>query len=304
MKFTKTKAFANALMVFLVMDWGFEYICAKHAMELLHPIVIIFFKYSIGIVLVFIIKLKLDKGSLFRLKDIPLLVICAITGDVLYYYADYEAMNYMPISLVTIMLALVPMVSVLIEKVVFKKKASIKLVVGLVGCIIGIGLVIGADFKMLMEGRLIGYLLCLVAVMAWNIFNFITSKLTEGYSGITLTFNQLLCTILLTMPFAVTHMPSPQVMTPSVVGGLLYIGIISAGLGFYIYVYALGILGPTTNSVYSNFLPITAGFFGWVFLGEMISPLQLVGGVVVITTGYIVIKEKGKLEEEYNELKG
>lgn len=78
-------------------------------------------------------------------------------------------------------------------------------------------------------------------------------------------------------------------------------GLISAGFGFYIYVYALRILGPTTNAVYSNFLPLTATFFGWLFFGEMISPLQIVGGLIVITTGYIVIKEKGRLEEKSND---
>ena len=34
--------------------------------------------------------------------------------------------------------------------------------------------------------------------------------------------------------------------------------------------------------------------FGWLILKQTISPLQMLGGVIVITAGYIVIKEKGK----------
>lgn len=303
MKFTKTRKFGHILMVILVIDWGFDYICAKHAMEALAPITLIFFKYSIGIFLVFAIKYKIDRKPMVRLRDVPLLVACAITGDILYYYCDYTAMNYMPISLITIMLALVPLVSILIERVLYHKRVTVKMLVGMACCVVGVGLVIGADLSVLLEGRLIGYVLCMCAVISWNMFNFITSSLTKKYSGITLTMNQLLCTILLTLPYAIGHWPTMDQMTPGVVGGLLYLGLISAGFGFYIYVYALDLLGPTTNSVYSNFLPITATFFGWVFYGEMISPMQILGGVVVIITGYIVIKEKGRLEKQSNDRK-
>ncbi|MGI6257395.1 MAG: DMT family transporter [Anaerovoracaceae bacterium] len=301
MKFTETRKFAHILMVILVIDWGFEYICAKHAMESLSPLSLIFFKYSIGVFLVAAIKFRIDRKSLFRLKDVPVLAACAISGDILYYFSEYKAMDYMPISLITIMLALVPIGSIIIERLFFHKHVTVKMLAGMGVCVIGVAMVIGADFSVLFKGRVLGYLLCFGAITAWNVFNFLTAKLTRTYSGITLTMNQLLCTILLTLPYGVTHLPSAEQMTPGVIGGLLYLGLVSAGFGFYIYVYALRILGPTTNAVYSNFLPLTATFFGWLFFGEMISPLQIVGGLIVITTGYIVIKEKGRLEEKSND---
>ena len=61
-------------------------------------------------------------------------------------------------------------------------------------------------------------------------------------------------------------------------------------------VYGLKKLGPTTSALYSDFLPVSTAVFGWIFLRESLSPLQMLGGVVVIAAGYIVIKEKGKLD--------
>jgi drug/metabolite transporter (DMT)-like permease len=41
-------------------------------------------------------------------------------------------------------------------------------------------------------------------------------------------------------------------------------------------------------------LPVTSTFFGWLCLGEMISPMQIVGGIVVVAAGSMVIWLKGK----------
>ena len=84
--------------------------------------------------------------------------------------------------------------------------------------------------------------------------------------------------------------------TPHVVGGILYVGIFSAAIGSLLYVKALGVLGPTSTDLFSNFLPITATLSGWIFSGETIGALQIFGGVIVIGAGCYVLREKGKLE--------
>ena len=68
---------------------------------------------------------------------------------------------------------------------------------------------------------------------------------------------------------------------------------------YLIIVYGLKKLGPTTNAVYSNFQPVTAAFFGALLLGETITWLQIIGGIIVIAAGFIVIWEKGKIDASY-----
>ena len=65
--------------------------------------------------------------------------------------------------------------------------------------------------------------------------------------------------------------------------------------------YGLQKLGPTTSALYSNFLPVTTTFFGAIFLKESITLLQVIGGIVVVASAFIVIKEKGKLDAEADE---
>lgn len=285
------------MMSFLVVVWGFDYVVAKHALEILQPLTLLFLKYAIGMILVLSIKLKTDRKSMVRKKDIPLFILCSIFGEIIYYLCEYTAMDYIPVSLITIILAFVPAVSIIIERIVYKQKATRSMIIGVVVCILGVALIIGVDFDLLFQGRIIGYLLAFGAVFSWNAFNFITASLNDKYNSVTLTSTQMICTALMILPYAIHTMPPFQSFTPGIIGGIIYLGLVNAGLGFMITVRSLHVLGPTPTALFSNFLPVTSTFFGWLLLNESVSGLQLAGGVVVIASACIVIKEKGKMEE-------
>lgn len=285
------------LMTALVFAWGLEYIFAKQALAVMEPLTLVFFKYLIGLAVAVIIKLKMEGKSLIRKKDIPVFLFCALFGEVGYFYFEYSSMQYLPVSLVTIVLAFVPALSIVIDKALFKKKVTRRMAAGIVLSVIGIALVIGVDWHILFQGRIIGYLLAFGAVITWNLYNFLTASLHDRYESATLTLNQIICSLLLVWPYALSHLPHSETVTPGVVWGILYLGILSTGVGFIIFVRSLHILGPTVTSIFSNFLPITTTLFGWLILKETILPVQMAGGVIVIAAGYIVIKEKGRLEE-------
>ena len=285
------------LMTFLVFAWGLEFIVAKHALNVVMPLTLVFFKYLIGLGVALIIKLKTEEKSLLRKKDIPLFILCALFGQIGYFYFEYSAIEFLPVSLITIILAFVPVLSVITDKVVFKKKATKKIVAGILLSIMGIVLVIGVDYKILFQGRINGYLLAFGAVTTWNLYNFLTASLHDRYETVTLTLNQITCSALLIAPYALGHLPVWGAVTADVVAGILYLGILSTGIGFLICVRSLHILGPTVTAIFSNFLPVTTTLFGWLILKETISSIQMAGGAIVIAAGYIVIKEKGRLEE-------
>ncbi len=285
------------LMVLLVISWGLEYIFAKQALEAFEPLTLICIRYSIGVFIVLIIKFKAEGKSPLQKRDIPLFLACAIFGEIGYFYCEYSAMDFLPVSLVTIVLAFVPALSILIDKALYKKAITSKMIGGILISIVGITLVIGVDFHILFQGRIKGYFFAFGAVVFWNLYNFLTSSLHDRYESATLTCNQLICTIILTIPYALRHLPSADLITPSMIGGLLYLGIIGTGFGFLVTVRGLHVLGPTISAIFSNFLPVTTTFFGWIILKETILPVQIVGGVMVIIAGYIVIKEKGRLED-------
>ena len=283
-------------MTLLVFMWGLEYIAAKYSLEVINPLSLIFIKYSIGFSFLFIIKLIADRRFSLRRKDIPMIIVSALFGDVFYFASEYGAMSYLPISVITIVLAFVPSLSVLTELIIYKNKPTALIVAGVLVSVLGVALVIGADFSELFQGKYIGYLLAFGAVISWNVYNFITKGLSKKYVPLDLTMLQQVCAILMVLPYALANLPSLEVINSTITMGVLYLGIVSAGLGFLIYVQAIKVIGPTPCALYSNFLPVISTILGWIILGEYISAIQIIGGLIVIVSGTVVIREKGKEE--------
>lgn len=184
---------------------------AKNVLEVFRPLNLMFFKYFGGLVVITLIKVIAEHRFTVRKKDIIFFVMCSLTGQVLYYFCEYTAMEYIPVALITIILSFVPIISILIERVFFKTKLSVSIIAGLVVCVIGMG---------------------------------------------------------------------------------------SAGTGYLIYVRGVKYLGPTISSLFSNFLPVTSTFFGWLILGQSLGVMQIAGGLIVIVSACYVIIEKSRLQKQ------
>lgn len=262
---------------------------AKNVLEVFRPLNLMFFKYFGGLIVITLIKAVAERKFTIRKKDIIFFVMCSLTGQVLYYFCEYTAMEYIPVALITIILSFVPIISILIERVFFKTKLSVSIIAGLV---------IGADFKSLFSGRALGYLLAFGAAISWNLYNFITARISRTYTELTMAFNQLLCTVLISLPYVAAVMPPAECFTPKIILSLVYLGVGSAGTGYLIYVRGVKYLGPTISSLFSNFLPVTSTFFGWLILGQSLGVMQIAGGLIVIVSACYVIIEKSRLQKQ------
>ncbi|MDR1571193.1 MAG: DMT family transporter [Clostridiales Family XIII bacterium] len=289
-------------MALLVCIWGLEYIFAKQALETFSPLSLVFFKYLVGFFVLAAVKLAVDRRIAIRKRELPALALCALFGDLIYYYCEYQSLEYIPVALVTIILSLVPLLSMIIEGVAFNRRPNLPMILGALACMAGVALVIGVDVGELRgdSGKAIGCALAGAAVVAWNIYNFLTERLSERYSSLDLTIYQLVCTLLMLVPYILANMPAAEDFTAGAVGGTLYLGVFGAAIGFFIYVKSISVLGATPCALYSNFLPVSAAAFGWIFLGETLSALQILGGAVVIASACMVIAQKNRLTSRAN----
>jgi drug/metabolite transporter (DMT)-like permease len=290
----KSQRLNYMLMSVLVCLWGLEYIVAKRALEDFDPMTLVFLKYGVAFVSLCSIKLIVDRRIIIKKKHIVPMFICSLFGDVIYYVGEYQALSYISVAVLTIILAFVPLLSVLIEWFFFGRRPSLLTVVGIAVCIFGITLVIGVDVSRL-RGESPGYILGGIAVLAWNVYNFFTERLTGDFSALDLTLYQNVCTVIMLLPYIIANPPALASATPAAIGGALYLGTISCALGFFIYVNAISVLGATPCALFSTFMPVTAALFGWILLKETLTPLQLIGGAVVIASACLVLRQKNLL---------
>ncbi len=278
----------------LTVAWGLDYVAAKKCLDILDVPVLLFLRYCPALCAVLVVKVFRDRRFYLHKQDIPWLILSVLTGEIGYCFLEYSAIGYLPLPIITLILAGVPIVSIFIEKIFYGKPITRLMMLGAAASLLGVAIIIGADLRELFQGRFIGYLLIFGAVLCWNAYNFITARFHNRYSDTTLSFFQIACTLLLLAPYALRNLPDPGLMTGDIIAWLLFLGIFSAGIGYIIYVRSLDVLGVTPTVLFSNFMPVTTLFFSWAFFGEMILPVQIIGGIVVILAACLVIYEKGK----------
>ena len=79
--------------------------------------------------------------------------------------------------------------------------------------------------------------------------------------------------------------------------GLLYIAFMGTAIPFGLYFVGINYIRSTRASITATLEPISAGFIAYLFLGEILEPLQILGGLLVITA--IVLLQ---LQSEQDEL--
>ncbi|MGI6737277.1 MAG: DMT family transporter [Anaerovoracaceae bacterium] len=286
----------HVMLTLLVISWGLEYSVAKDALNVINSTTMITFKYAIGAGCMAVVLLCTSGFQKIRRQDLPMFILCAIFGQVMYFFCEYRAMATIPVAVITIVLGFVPILSIIVERILYRHRSSPFLVICMFICVAGIILTIGADFSLLTGGSGIGYLFTVGALVAWVIYNFLTGHVSGKYPPVLVAFYQMGIACLLTLPYSLFHLPAAAQIDTRVVLEILYLGAVSAGFGFLVEVIGIQKLGPTTASVYSNFLPVTTAFFGVILLGQELTVLQILGGVIVIVAGLFVIREKAHLD--------
>ena len=85
---------------------------------------------------------------------------------------------------------------------------------------------------------------------------------------------------------------------------IIAIALISTVLAFVTFFAGLKRIGPTTTSTLSTFEPIVAVVLAAIVLGETISPIQILGGILILTAVVLLAtsdKWRGKLRRDKQE---
>ena len=99
---------------------------------------------------------------------------------------------------------------------------------------------------------------------------------------LTLTAWQLAAGGLLLLPLALWLEPPLPALDPAHLAGFAYLGLVGAALTYFLWFRGIARLGPSAVTMLGFLSPVTAVALGWAALGETLTPLQLIGGGLVL----------------------
>ena len=274
-------------MILLLGIWTLDTLFISTGLENMNQIFLLCFK-TICSLPVLIIFLTLKEGfHLPSKKGLPLLFLSSILGNILYFYFEYTAFKYLPISIASLMLGLMPALSYLADSLILHQRLSLKIFIMILFSLFGLTLVL-YDGDPLDTGTMIGYISCFICVIIWIIYGNVLQHLNKYDDSTTITLYESLIASIIMLPLALSY--KPEVLSfHDLYGSIILMGILSTGFGYLIEVKGLIDLGTTISGIYVNFLPVSTAIIGFLFLHESLTILQIIGALIVIISGLFVI---------------
>jgi len=174
------------------------------------------------------------------------------------------------------------------------KRPQAAIFVGLALGVCGMTLLIGpARLEAAREADLISTLACVLASFCWSsgsVFGRFAKQAPDVF--LAAAMQMLAGAVLLLAASAATgefERLSAGKLTPTLLGGWLYLTIAGSLVAFTAYIYLLKVSTPARVSTYAYVNPAVAVFVGWAFGEELVTPrillsaILLLGGVALIT---------------------
>jgi len=126
--------------------------------------------------------------------------------------------------------------------------------------------------------------LCLIgAAITWALYSVLVRKTTRNLNVLTFSLIAFMGGLPVTMPVGIWEWQTIGVgeITLGVVAGVLFLGIISTALAMVLWNTSFALVDASLASLTFFAQPVVGTLLGWLFLGEVITPLFLVGGFLI-----------------------
>ncbi len=287
----KTPLTAILAIMASVLFWGLSFVASKAVLNTgFPPMTMVFARFLIASALLLPLRRRLEPQrtlrSLSRRQKL-LLVLSGLTGVTIYFFFEARGIKLTSASNASLIVAVVPVLTVLTEVLLFRGRLAWYQAVGIVLSILGVYFIVRRS-PMHFPRAMLGNLFMFGACLCWVAYNFISRDLQVPLAGLRLTSYQAAVGAITLLPLALSELASWQVGSLGVWLNILYLGLFCSALSYFCYIYALSRMGPIVVTSFINLIPVVGAFGGMLILGERRSPIQLAGGGVVIAGVFLV----------------
>jgi len=259
------------------------------------PITVLFLRFTIAAVvmnLIMVLGRTVYPRGLILLELILLGAICYV-GESLAYFL---ALKMTSAGLVALLLYIYPALVTALSAIFLKEHLTRVKIVALFLALSGTALTL----RISGDGSLLGILLGIAAAVDYAIYILLGSRILRrsGPMGST--------TVIITSTagvyagiVAIRGVTYPATSTGWI--AIIAIALISTVLAFVTFFAGLKRIGPTSASTLSTFEPIVAVVLAAIVLGETISPIQILGGILILAAVVLLAtsdKWRGKLRRD------
>jgi|Cm827metagenome_2_1110796.scaffolds.fasta_scaffold08592_2 drug/metabolite transporter (DMT)-like permease len=280
---------------FTVVVWGSTFISSKKLLTVYTPAQIMLVRFTIAYCALWLLcprRLRLTW------RQEAVFVLLGLSGCSLYFYTENTALTYTLASNVSIIVAAAPIFTALLAHFWGEERFRASTLWGFLVAFSGVILVVcNGTFVLKLSPK--GDLLALAAAACWAVYSVLLKKYSGSFDPILTTRRTLFWGAVTGLPIALLeHAPFPAapLLTPAIAGNFLFLGLIGSGLCFVLWNHAFRLLGVVTTNNFIYLIPFITIVAAHFFLQESISPLAMLGAVLI--TAGVILAQRPPVKQE------
>jgi drug/metabolite transporter (DMT)-like permease len=213
----------------------------------------------------------------------------AVLNQYLYLYG----MKYTTAANGALLYALTPIFVLLLSRFFHTENMTIQKFLGIVLAFVGVTVVIFERGISTSAEFAFGNIIILLAVITYALFTILGKPLVLKFGALSTTASANFTGLLLVVPFGFYNaatFPYDRLHTLDWIG-ILYLGIGTSIVGYLLWYYALRRIDATRLAVFANGQPIVTSILSVIFLGAIITPQFIIGGIVTLA-GVIITQRR------------
>jgi drug/metabolite transporter (DMT)-like permease len=174
------------------------------------------------------------------------------------------------------------------------EKTTTRRIIALVVSTLGVLAVIDPRNAELSPTLFWGNMSLVSAAFTWALYSVLVRKVSQSGDLLTSSAVMLLGGIPSSIAFGLWEINTQGIgtITIGIIGGLLFLGIVSTAIAMFLWNYAFAELPAAVASLTFFAQPVVGTLLGWFFLSETITPLFLAGGALISVGILIATFEK------------
>jgi drug/metabolite transporter (DMT)-like permease len=296
-----TAAHLAALLTVII--WGTTFISTKVLLVDFSPYEILFFRFTLGYVALFLIYPHFVKSKNFR--EELLFIGAGLCGVTMYFLLENIALTYTLASNVGIIVSVSPFFTAVIAHFFLKGESLrprffVSFAVAMLGIIL-----ISFNGSYILKLNPMGDILVVLACIFWSVYSILMRKISGlGYHNVGCTRRIFFYGMLFMLPpllLSDSHLNLSRFAEPVNLLNMLFLGLGASALCFVTWNWCVGILGAIKTSAYIYLVPVITIVASYLILQEHITGTALLGTILTLL-GLFLSEKKQKEKVESKEV--
>lgn len=262
--------------------WGGMYVVSKVVLEVIPPFILLSLRLILGVATLGGIILVQKKAALTK-RQLRNSFYVGIVGYGISLAFQFVGTKLSTASNGALVTSATPAFVLLFAPFLLDEKTTLRRIIALVVSSLGVVAVIDPRTANFTSSLFLGNLSLLAAALTWALYSVLVRKVTKNADLMVTSMVMFAGGIPSSMLFGALEFTKQGIgeVTIGIIAGILFLGIISTALAMFLWNYAFSILPAATASLTFFAQPVIGTLLGWLFLGELITPLFIVGGIFI-----------------------